>query len=56
MRETMQGLQDTYTTDQVLQVTEHNARRQQEISLCVTNRDDSTCQDLPPGQKCNIDN
>jgi hypothetical protein len=56
MRETTQGLQDTYTTDKMLQVTEQNAERQREISLQVTNRDESTCQDLPRGRKCNIDN
>ena len=49
MRTTTQGLQDAYTTEQMSRVTEQNAGRQREIRLRVTNRDESTCQDLPPG-------
>ena len=55
MRKTTHGLRDAYTTNQMLRVTEQNAERQREIRLRVTNHDESTRQDLPPGQTRNIE-
>ena len=56
MRVTTQRVQDAYTTGQMLRLTEQNAVRQREIRLRETNHDESTHQNMPAGQKCNIDN